>query len=365
MPGVLALVSFRVFPPQMGGQKGVAVFYSYLKKQLPVVMAVSADNELADETVRPLLYANRQIFLNLFRLGALKKLIKEQEIELLVAEHSYTGWIAWLLHRSTGKPFIIHSHNIEAERFRQMNRPWWKLYRSYERWIHRKAQHNFFISKEDREKALDLFGLDPDRCSVVTYGVDPPVMYNREKLYQELGLDEKYTYLLFNGTLDYRPNEEAVELLIEKVYPVLQQEGQSWKIIITGSRASDSLISRLKEHPGFLYKGFVPDIAPWYQAVRLFLNPVLNDSGIKTKLVEAIANGCTSVSSYSGAQGMQKEVCGDKLVIVPDNDWTGFARAILDHVSDKTATPSGFYEAYSWENITQSAAKTIKELTRQ
>jgi hypothetical protein len=60
-----------------------------------------------------------------------------------MAEHSYAGWIALLLKRSNHVPFIIHSHNLEAIRFRHMQRWWWKGYYHYERWIHQKADCNF------------------------------------------------------------------------------------------------------------------------------------------------------------------------------------------------------------------------------
>ena len=219
MGGVLGLVSFRVYPTHMGGQKGVALFYQYLQEWIPVHLASSMDNKNAPGIIQErILFPNKKIYRNAFRLKKLEALVRKENISVLIAEHSYTGWLAWWLHRRTGKPFIIHSHNIESRRFRQMHHWWWRLYAGYEGWIHRRAQHSFFISEEDMSFALDEFHLKEQSCSVVTYGVEgeKPVR-DRSVLKKELGFDPQKFILLFNGTLDYQPNYQAVEVLIDQV----------------------------------------------------------------------------------------------------------------------------------------------------
>jgi glycosyltransferase involved in cell wall biosynthesis len=316
MHNVLALVSFKVYPAEMGGQKGVALFYSFLEQHFRITIAATKNNERND--IEKCLYPNRLIFLNFFRLGRLKKIIADKKIDLLIAEHSYTGWLAWLLSKRTGKPFLIHSHNIEALRFRQMKRWWWKWYEKYERSIHRKAHHSFFISREDRDYALAHFGLDPDRCSVITYGVEfNTIPKHTQNTRQQLNLEEDTLLFLFNGTLDYQPNADAVILLLEKIDPLLRRQLNKYKIIITGRNASADLIQKVAQNDNFIYKGFVENIENYYGAATLFLNPITNNSGIKTKLVEAIAHNCTVVSFEGGAAGIEKEASGEKLLTVP------------------------------------------------
>jgi polysaccharide biosynthesis protein PslH len=142
MAKVLALVSFKIFPAHMGGQKGVAMFYQYLSAHDEVVMAASNDHYEPFEApfpVQTILNPNRRMPANVFRLGELKNIVRKEKVNVIVAEHSYTAWLAYLLKRATGIPFIIHSHNLEAYRFRQMERSWWKLYNRYEKWIHQKT----------------------------------------------------------------------------------------------------------------------------------------------------------------------------------------------------------------------------------
>lgn len=365
MPHVLGLISFRVFPTHMGGQKGVAVFYSHLNKLLPVSLALSFDNRKEDTlSTHAVLYPNRSMYRNLGRLNQLKQIMKIEGTGIILAEHSYTGWIAWLLRRSTGVPYIIHSHNIESRRFQKMGHWWWRSYLAYEGWIHRKADHNFFISEEDLQFALTSFRLDKSKCSVVTYGIDKPVLHqNRNELKKSLGLNPSMKIFLFNGTLDYVPNFHAVEALIDHIEPLLYKEGLSFHIVITGNRAPVRLLRKMQHARNVTFTGYVPDVNLYYQAADLFLNPVANDTGVKTKLIEAIANNCTAISTEAGAMGIRRSLCGAKLVTVKEGDWKAFGAAVLKQITtDNVDTPSGFYDYYEWKNIARVAADKINEL---
>lgn len=363
MANVLGLVSFRVFPTHMGGQKGVAVFYQYLQQQLDVLLAGSTDNEDSGKVrMERILFPNKKIYKNIFRIKKLARLIQSNNIEIIIAEHSYTGWIAWLLQKKTGIPFIIHSHNIESKRFQKMNKWLWKAYHWYEGWIHRKAQHNFFISKEDEDFAIKEFHLDALKCSVVTYGVESKfVQKDKPALKKEIGADENKIILLFNGTLDYEPNYDAVVTIIDTIEPLLQKKLENFQIIITGNRMPEKLAEKILSAPNLIYTGYVEDVDLYYQSAAIFINPVANDTGVKTKLIEAVANNCTAVSTESGASGIKKEFCGNKLITVADGDWNAFVDRIIEQTELEFDTPQSFYDYYDWKNITAKAAQKINE----
>lgn len=374
MATALALVTFNVFPPRMGGQKGVALFYKHLARHLRVTLAATPDNDAGSARtygvgIRPLLFSNKKIFLNLGRLKALEALVRETSADVLISEHSYPAFMGLRLRKRTGKPLIIHSHNIEALRFRQMGRRWWKAYLAYERWVHRQADFSFFISPEDQDFAIRYFGLPPGKCAVITYGIEQtgiPLSFDKAALKKRLGFQESEYVLLFNGTLDYAPNLQAVHDLINKVAPWLSTQIDHYKIVITGSRASKELESQLKGHPSIVFKGFVEDIDLYYRAADLFLNPVTNDSGVKTKVIEALANNCTVVSFAAGAAGILKEVCAGKLLSVANGDHEAFSREVVAQLKKESpSTPPEFYECYNWNNIAQKAATLIQPVIEQ
>ncbi|HEV7333525.1 MAG TPA: glycosyltransferase family 4 protein [Flavisolibacter sp.] len=364
MAKLLVIVSYNVFPPHMGGQKGIVHFYEHLKQHHSIVMAVSNDNEIIDTgyPVKNILFNNRHIALNLLRLHQLKTIIKKEKIDGIIAEHSYTGWIAWLLKKWTGKPFFIHSHNIETSRFKQMGKRGWGWYRRYEKWIHQKADFNFFKTEEERQYALRSFSVSPLKCDVVPYGINrlKKITDAHKKLRQLYNVQSRYIFY-FNGTLDYAPNHEAVERIINNINPLLQQSGIDFIILISGKHLSPLLLQKVKQAKTIRYIQFVENVEMIYQASTLFLNPVRNDSGVKTKLVEALANNCTVVSTKSGATGIPKALCGQKLVTTEDGDWVSFVDAVLANATNPPADmPIEFFAHFSWSNIAEKAASQIQ-----
>jgi glycosyltransferase involved in cell wall biosynthesis len=246
-----------------------------------------------------------------------------------------------------------------------MHKWWWKLYHAYEGWIHRRAQHNFFISREDRDFAIEAFHVKPDSCSVITYGVEEKkIKGEKTQLKKNIGIGAEQTMLLFNGTLDYKPNHDAVERIIDFIEPLLRKKIPDFVIIITGNRAPDDLLKKMNSASHLQFHGYVDDPDLYYQAADLFINPVSNDSGVKTKVIEAIANHCTTISTLSGASGIEIELCSNKIFTVPDGNFELFTDCIAERLQKPAGeTPKMFFEAYNWKNITAKAAEKIRELS--
>ena len=369
-PSVLGIISYKVFPAQMGGQKCVAAFYQHLSRKTKLVLAASKENIDTKDTgmdILPFLYHHRYGFANLRYIFRLRKLIKQQGIDVICIEHSYLGWLGILLRWLTKKPFIIRSHNIEAHRFRDMHKAWWRIYLIYERWVHRKANHSFFITQEDQNWAIKYWQLDAQKCTVVTYGttITEPASVNekatnRQQLIIENKLDPRVRLFLFNGTLDYVPNTDALRIIISELLPLLQPFESSYKIFICGNRLSHQWEEVLRAYPSITYKGFVDDINVYLKGVDCFINPVTLGSGIKIKLVDALSTNQNCISTKSGAKGIPQEIAGSKLVLVDDYDWRGFAKAMIElNEGSQQATPPGFYQFFHWDTIVQKALLSL------
>jgi glycosyltransferase involved in cell wall biosynthesis len=146
---------------------------------------------------------------------------------------------------------------------------------------------------------------------------------------------------------------DALKLILEQINPLLLASTTfKYKIIICGKDLPIEMNNLLEyADKNIIYAGFVDSIDTYFKAADIFLNPVQSGGGIKTKMVEAIAYGATVVATETGAIGILKTVCGQKLSIVADNDWNGFANAILQVSSIESTTPEVYYEYYYWENI--------------
>ncbi|MFL5774422.1 MAG: glycosyltransferase family 4 protein, partial [Flavisolibacter sp.] len=248
-----------------------------------------------------------------------------------------------------------------------MHQWWWHFYDRYEGWIHRKANHNFFISAEDMEFAIRQYRLSSQRCSIATYGIEEKKITEPKNITRKkIGLNEEENILLFNGTLDYKPNYDAVMTLADIVEPILRKAGVHYRIIITGNRAPADLVKKMLSNDRITYIGYAEDVDLYYQAADLFLNPVTNDSGVKTKVIEAIANNCSVVSTESGISGIAMETCANKIYTIKDHDWKKFAEIVLQQLSvQQPDTDDSFYEYYSWKKITGNVSKIIEQVAHE
>ena len=368
---VLGLVSYKVFPAQMGGQKCVAQFYAHLSKTTAVSLAVPK-NDLASGnvgyTVLPLLYDHWWGFLNLLKVYRLSKIISKKNISHLIIEHSYFGWLGLLLKRITKIPVIIRSHNIEAHRFRDLQRGWWRLYEWYEKNVHRRVDHSFFITPEDMSWAIANWQLDAGKCSILTYGTDitAPVSDTekqrcRAQLVNDHQLDPAERLFLFSGSLDYLPNTDALRILITEIIPLLLTAGFRFRIFLCGAHLNSQWQEVIKAYPNIIYKGFVEQLDKLTAGVDCFINPVTLGSGIKTKLVETLALSQRAISTAMGAKGLSKEMFGNQLTIVADYDWPSFAARMMDvDVTLPAVTPAIFYSEFNWDHIVQKALLSLQ-----
>lgn len=372
---VLSLVSYKFLPPDMGGQKGIAFFNRYLAKQLKLLCVTTLDNDNTEDEgypVKKILSNSKLRYANPFYFFTLNRIIRDKNITHLIIEHPYYGWLGILL-KWFSKPdsyrvkLVVHSHNIEALRFKTMNKWWWGILWNYEKFTHRNADLNFFIHDDDRNYAIENFKLLPAKCITVTYGFEQPAVPTadekaaaRKLICHAHKIDPTEKILLFNGTLGYKPNLDALDIILEKINPLLlANAGFNYKIIICGNKLPVEYAG-LVDHKdkNIIYAGFVPDINPYFKGADIFINPVIDGGGIKTKLVEALGYGLSVVSTKSGAIGIPAELTANKMQVIADNDWESFASQVIS-MNTETATPNEFFDHFYWGNIAGKAAKAI------
>ncbi|HEY9364419.1 MAG TPA: glycosyltransferase family 4 protein [Chitinophagaceae bacterium] len=360
MATIICLAPYKFLPAKIGGQKAIASFYQTLSRTFKVICITTTNNEkekAVNFECRNIIANTKFRYINIFYLFRFQKIIQKETADYFETEHPYFGWLAILLKRMTGVKIIIRSHNIEGLRFKSLNRPWWRILLAYEGWVYRNADHVFFITDEDRDYAVKQLKVHFKNAITIPFGIlqntIPPLQKRRQATEwlikkHQLNGDEKI--ILFNGSFDYKPNIDALNHLVHFIFPTLQKQSNGFILIICGQHLPQEIISQ-NTNPAIIFAGFVDDIEIYLLGSNVFVNPITDGGGIKTKLVEALAFNLNSVSYTSGAIGITESLCGNKLFIVDDNDSTGFAEAILQAAHSNTDTPPEFFERFSTDNI--------------
>ena len=361
MKKVLVIAPYAYLPWQSGGQKFIGQFLQYLGSvtELHVISVGANDAGLAKGyRLYPMLKASFSRYYDTSLVRKITAFVQEHRIETVIWEHPYLAWLAFRVRKRTGARTLIHTHNIEYQRFRSTGRWWWPILRWYERRCFRNADGIFFITPEDRQFATTTWKIDPRKCFDLPFGVElsaPPADRNaaQREIRERYRIQDSEKILLFTGALGYKPNLDALRFILDEINPLLLSSGLSYRIIICGNGLPESMqqLQAWKEQR-VLFVGFVENIGTYYKAADLFLNPVLSGGGIKTKMVESIAYGTTVVSTASGAAGMLPSVCGEQLIITADHDWKAFANAVVAAAGKGASqTSAAFYQAYHWEAI--------------
>lgn len=366
---VASIVSYKILPAVLGGQRGIALFCKYMARHVPFTCITTRNNDarLAEGYEVVNVFSNTPLrYINPFYFFSIRSIIRQKQVTHIILEHPYYGWLGLLLKWFTGVRLVIHSHNIEGLRWKTLGKWWWKILWYYEKKVHQQADYNFFIQDSDRSYAIEHFRLQPARCITVTYGIEwntPPSAQDKEAarktLLQRHGIPAHHSLLLFNGAFNYAPNLNALERILNLVNPVLQKQSSfNYTILICGKDIPASLSGQ--PWPNVVFAGFVDDITTYFKGADVFMNPITEGGGIKTKLVEALAYDLNTVSTTHGAIGIDPAICNNKLQITDEIE-NGFAEKIIQLAGYKASTPPEFFEHFYWDRIAQRAARFIAQ----
>jgi glycosyltransferase involved in cell wall biosynthesis len=372
MKKILAIAPYPYLPFFSGGQKYIAYFFEYLGKETDLtIITVKGNNNAAAKNYKPVSLLKPKSFSRYTDFSLISKItsiVKKEGFDTIIWEHPYFAWLAFRVKKRTGVKTIIHTHNIEHQRFRSTGRWWWPILKKYEQWCFKKADAIFFITPEDKSFAINNWKIAKEKCIDLPFGVEINKFPDdrescRASIAARHSIPDNEKILFFNGLLDYKPNLDALKVILDEINPLLlAQPSFHYKIIICGKRLPAELNSLAAyANKNIIYAGYADDITAYYKAADLFLNPVQSGGGIKTKMVEAIAYGATVIATGTGAAGIIKNVCGDKLVTAADNDWNEFSKAILDNINNSSATPQQYYGQYYWGNIVKNVVNDLAD----
>ena len=109
--------------------------------------------------------------------------------------------------------------------------------------------------------------------------------------------------IVFLGSLDWRPNLEAVRWFLEAVWPLVREAVPSAQFHLGGSNPPQDLAGRLHSD-GVRFLGRVPDPRDFLASGAAMVVPLLSGGGMRVKILEAMALGIPVVSTRIGASGI-------------------------------------------------------------
>lgn len=223
--------------------------------------------------------------------------------------HVTSGRLGALGRGLAGRPSIIAAldawHlNVEAEA-RVTRGPRRVLLRSESSRVKRfeaREYHRFdrvvVVSEQDRA-ALEELGARL-RVEVIPNGVDA------ERFAPDPSALRDESRIVFTGVMSYAPNVTAAEYLTRRVLPRVHEARPDAHLAIVGREPAPA-VRMLERLDGVEVTGEVPDLRPWLNGSRAYACPMQTGTGIKNKLLEAMACALPCVATPLALQGLRVE----------------------------------------------------------
>jgi glycosyltransferase involved in cell wall biosynthesis len=208
---------------------------------------------------------------------------------------------------------------------------WLKLAR-YERRAMRDCDAVVAVSEEDRRMLLRL---DPAaRIGVVPNGVDT-AHFSRVAIQRERAgpFSMGAATLVFSGTLDFRPNVDAVTWFAREVLPLIRARRPDARLLVVGRRPAPTL-QTLAAEGALTLTGEVPDARPYLAGASVYVVPMRIGGGVRLKLLEALALEAPIVSTGMGAEGIDGLRDGEHCLLADAP--AAFADSVLRLLADPT-----------------------------
>ena len=203
-----------------------------------------------------------------------------------------------------------------------------------------------FVS--DKETAVFNRTVPGNKAVTVRLGVDYAFYASGLPVQKERGA------IGFLGNFKVAANVDSLELIARKILPGLSFP---YKLYVVGV-VPEEIKSVYADDPGIVFCGHVEDPRVVLGKCELFLSPIAYGTGIKTKILEAMAMGLPVITNSVGAEGIDG-VNGEHFVV--EDDVTRMRTAVETLMADRCLAEKIarnaqrlIEERYSWDKIYRS-----------
>lgn len=249
-------------------------------------------------------------------------------------------------------PTVLFQHNVEATIWRrhfevQTNavkrlylKNQWRKSVDYERETCRKFDFVAAVSKEDADTMRADYGVE--NVADVPTGVDTE-FFKRDDAIEKNPFD-----LVFTGSMDWLPNEDAIDWFAREIYPLVKAKIPRASLTVVGRNPFASLVEMSRKDASIRVTGRVEDVRPFMTEASVYVVPLRIGGGTRLKIYEAMAMRLPIVSTSVGAEGLPVK---DGEEIVLRDTPQAFADAVVELLNDKNRA----------QKIGAAAEKTVRE----
>ena len=262
--------------------------------------------------------------------------LMRSEVERLVATNKFDVVICDFLAPAVNVPSnlrcpsVLFQHNVEAmiwkRHYEVQSNPLkkaylktqWRKMRRFENDACSRFDAVVAVSSEDRTQMKDEY--------LARAVFDVPTGVDTE-FFQPSGNEPTDPHnLVFTGSMDWLPNEDAIRYFTEEILPLIKRSIPSVTLTVVGRNPYPALRELSKRDSSVVVTGRVEDVRPYIERAAAYVVPLRIGGGTRLKIYEALAMEKPMVSTTVGAEGLPLKP-GSELLIADTPDT--FAAAVV------------------------------------
>jgi glycosyltransferase involved in cell wall biosynthesis len=274
--------------------------------------------------------------------------------------------------RDLSCPSVLFQHNVEAMIWKrhyevQTNSAkkaylyaQWRKMQSFEREMCRLFDGVVAVSQEDCETMRRDYGVE--KVYDIPTGVDT-------EFFRPTGGEKCEPHnLVFTGSMDWLPNEDAIRYFTEEIMPRIRQSAPDVTLTVVGRNPYPGLVELSKRDPSIIVTGRVDDVRPYMERAAVYVVPLRIGGGTRLTIYEAMAMEKPIVSTTIGAEGLPVQ---DGVELLKADKPDDFADAIVRVLHDEElANALGIRaaktvrERFGWDKVSESFASICGKFTK-
>lgn len=268
-------------------------------------------------------------------------------------------------------PVVLFSHNVEYMIWQRLGSTEtsplrrallaleWRKMRRFESRACAAADLTVAVSDEDRR----LLGMNAPGSTIMSIptGVDTTYFQPAH------AAREQPNNLVFTGSMDWHPNEDAILYFIDTILPHVRRVLPDVSLTVVG-RNPGAQLRKVAAEAGVHITGTVDDVRPWMEEAAVYVVPLRIGGGTRLKIYEALAMGKAVVSTTIGAEGLPLK---EGVHIVRADTPQVFADRIIELLQDsKRRQRLGLAgrvlmeQHYSWRRVAQEFEQQCRSVVR-
>lgn len=216
---------------------------------------------------------------------------------------AYSGKLPGIINQIITNPILKRRFlKYEAKHCEIWERKFYSLY-----------DHVMFTSQMETKEINE--NMHNNKALTLSVGIDYDLFAS--KIETDIKEPDSMSYV---GNFNVATNIDTLKMICENILPHIKH---NYKFYIIGSCPEEFQKKYASER--IIFTGRVEDLVGNVKKTKIFLSPILYGTGVKTKIVEAMAMGMPIVTNSVGAEGI--DACSGKEFIV-ENEYRKIAEAV-------------------------------------